>query len=166
MDTQNPYSPPMTDLTKPGQTAELELAGRGSRFGAALVDGIIGLVFLVPMFFVFGGWAMLTSGEMGFMTSLMFGLLGFAFFCVVHGHFLKTSGQTIGKKIVGIKIVDMNGNKPDLVTLLAKRYLSMSLISAIPGIGGLLAIVNILFIFRSDKRCVHDLIAGTQVVVA
>ena len=30
--------------------------------------------------------------------------------------------------------------------------------------GGLFSIVDICFIFRDDRRCIHDLIAGTQVV--
>jgi hypothetical protein len=29
-----------------------------------------------------------------------------------------------------------------------------------------LSIVNVLFIFRSDRRCIHDLVADTRVVEA
>ena len=58
----------------------------------------------------------------------------------------------------------MNGNILTLSTVLLKRYLPMSAVSLIPILGGLLAIIDVLFIFRKDKRCVHDLIAGSKVV--
>ncbi|MEA2700447.1 MAG: hypothetical protein QOI66_4718, partial [Myxococcales bacterium] len=38
------------------------------------------------------------------------------------------------------------------------------IISAIPYLGGLYALVDALFIFRDDRRCIHDLIAGTRVI--
>jgi uncharacterized RDD family membrane protein YckC len=28
----------------------------------------------------------------------------------------------------------------------------------------LLTVIDVLFVFRDDKRCVHDLIAGTKVI--
>jgi uncharacterized RDD family membrane protein YckC len=31
-------------------------------------------------------------------------------------------------------------------------------------LGGLLAVVDVLFVFRRDRRCLHDLVAGTRVV--
>lgn len=55
---------------------------------------------------------------------------------------------------------------PKLVTLLGLRYGVVGLVSLIPGVGGLFSIVDILLIFRADRRCAHDHIAGTKVVVA
>jgi len=60
----------------------------------------------------------------------------------------------------------MAGAKPDFVRLAGMRYGSTQLISLVPVLGGLYVIVDVLFIFRDDRRCIHDLIAGTQVVVA
>jgi uncharacterized RDD family membrane protein YckC len=48
--------------------------------------------------------------------------------------------------------------------LILKRYLPISVVSVIPVVGPLLTLIDILFIFRSDRRCVHDLIADTQVL--
>ncbi len=31
-------------------------------------------------------------------------------------------------------------------------------------LGSILMLTNVLFIFRSDRRCIHDLIADTKVV--
>lgn len=38
------------------------------------------------------------------------------------------------------------------------------LIGAIPFVGFIYGIVDILSIFRSDRRCYHDQLAGTQVI--
>ena len=92
--------------------------------------------------------------------------LGFVFFIAVHGYWLKKNGQTIGKKILGIRIADLEGNVPRFGRLVALRYLPISLVTLIPGLGQLLPLVDVLFIFRSDRRCVHDLIAGTKVLRA
>ena len=40
------------------------------------------------------------------------------------------------------------------------------LIGAIPLVGTVFSLVNICFIFREDRRCIHDLMAGTHVVEA
>jgi uncharacterized RDD family membrane protein YckC len=53
---------------------------------------------------------------------------------------------------------------PTAVKLLGLRYVLVMLVAVIPFIGGLLGVIDFLFIFREDRRCVHDLIAGTKVV--
>ena len=46
------------------------------------------------------------------------------------------------------------------------RMVPMSIVAYIPFVGGLLNLVDILFIFGRDRRCIHDLIADTIVVQA
>ena len=77
---------------------------------------------------------------------------------------LSNYGQTVGKKVLDIKIVGMDGNKLEFLPLIGLRYAPLWIASYVPVVGGILAIVNILFIFRKDRRCIHDHIAGTQVV--
>jgi uncharacterized RDD family membrane protein YckC len=48
--------------------------------------------------------------------------------------------------------------------LLGLRYLPVQLITNVPLAGPVLNLVNVLMIFRGDRRCGHDLIAGTRVV--
>ena len=59
----------------------------------------------------------------------------------------------------------MAGNKPT-VPQLCILYGIMKLVGPIPYIGKFAGFVDILMIFRGDKRCAHDLAAGTQVVTA
>ncbi len=50
--------------------------------------------------------------------------------------------------------------------MLGLRYLPTQVIVAIPVVGALYALVDALFIFGAEQRCLHDLIAGTKVVLA
>lgn len=70
-------------------------------------------------------------------------------------------GQTIGKKLLGIRIVrkDTMENGGFVVNVLKRGFLN-GLLSLIPGY----FLVDSLFIFREDRRCIHDMIAGTIVV--
>jgi uncharacterized RDD family membrane protein YckC len=42
--------------------------------------------------------------------------------------------------------------------------LPMGILGAIPGLGALLSLVNVLMIFGQEQRCLHDLFANTIVV--
>ena len=65
-----------------------------------------------------------------------------------------------------MKIVDLQGNKPEFGKLIGLRYLTTWVIGMVPVLGTIYQLVNVLFIFGNDRRCIHDKIAGTRVVVA
>ena len=58
------------------------------------------------------------------------------------------------------------GNKPEFGKLIALRYLTTHAIALIPFVDFIYWLVNVLFIFGDDRRCIHDRIAGTRVVMA
>ncbi len=103
---------------------------------------------------------------MPFLLIVTSSVLGFIGFLLLNGYFLKTNGQTVGKKLSGIRIADLDGKVPDFAKVVLLRYLPVSLVATIPLVGGYLTVIDVLFIFRSDRRCLHDLIAGTKVVTA
>jgi uncharacterized RDD family membrane protein YckC len=72
-------------------------------------------------------------------------------------------GQTLGKRFVGIRIVmkDTLENGGFVVNVLKRGFLN-GLLSLIPGY----FLVDSLFVFRDDRRCIHDMIAGTVVIQA
>ncbi len=171
MEEQNPYRSPESAITDVAVMGDANLAGRGERFGASLIDGLIMGMIIFPLMFVGGYWtAVMTAASEGHQvdigTMLLWGVIGFAVLVVVQGIPLHASGQTWGKKMLGIKIVDLSGAKPSLGRLLGLRYLPLQVIANIPVVGPLAMIVDPLLIFRDDRRCGHDLIAGTQVVKA
>jgi uncharacterized RDD family membrane protein YckC len=83
----------------------------------------------------------------------------------INGYFLVKSGQTVGKKVMNIRVIqEGNASVPDLSTSYFKRLFITQLVSIIPILGGLYALVDAVMIFSADKRCLHDRIAGTQVI--
>jgi uncharacterized RDD family membrane protein YckC len=94
-------------------------------------------------------------------------LLAFApqlIFFVLHGASLYQRGQTIGKRLMGIAIVTLDNQKPAFFPLIAQRYMSQWLLGMVPLVGPLLRLVDVLLIFRADKRCLHDHFAKTKVI--
>lgn len=85
-------------------------------------------------------------------------------FFVLHGYLLYQYGQTIGKKFMGIAIVTLDNRKPAFFPLIVQRYFSQWLMGMLPFVGLPLRLLDVLVIFRGDKRCLHDLIARTKVV--
>ena len=165
---QNPYEPPKSDLDRAGPGSEYELAGRGARLGAQLIDGLIQAIVILPILFTTDYFAYIEQGNpltLGIILTVV--LSGLAVFLLINGYYLYKDGQTVGKKAVGIRIADLDGNVPHFGKLLGLRYVvPMYVIPQIPLIGGIFGLVNILFIFRTDRRCIHDLMADTRVVVA
>jgi len=73
-----------------------------------------------------------------------------------------TLGQTPGKMMMGIKIVDGNGNPPGFLRgVVARAWVSGFVLGIIP-FGGL-ANIGMAF-YASPPRCIHDHMAGTYVV--
>jgi uncharacterized RDD family membrane protein YckC len=160
---QNPYQAP-TAVVSDMAMDDAALAGRGARLGAAFIDGIIMLCLVLPVMFATGYFAAARAGTVGIGTLLGYATLGFVIFVIVQGHPLKSTAQTWGKRVVGIRIVHLDGTQPTIGTLLFKRYLPIQAVGIVPVLGSIAQIVDTLMIFRSDKRCGHDLIAGTKVV--
>lgn len=168
MNNDNPFRAPSASVADIPENGGLELAGRGHRFGAAMIDGLIAMLLGLPIAYAVGiiGMANFMKGQSGhsFMMSLEMGVLGFVIFILTQGYFLQKNGQTIGKKIVGIRIVDLDEKNPGIGTLLGRRYAPIFIAQIVPTIGPFLGMIDPMFIFRRDRRCIHDLIASTKVV--
>jgi uncharacterized RDD family membrane protein YckC len=125
---------------------------------AASIDGF---VFLGMYLFIFARAGLGSSDAAASVTSGL-ALLYFLAISVIQLWLLTASGQTIGKKAMGIRIVkvDTEQNGGFVPNVLLRTILN-ALISLIP----FYSLVDILFIFN-DRRCLHDKIAGTKVVRA
>lgn len=163
MEQTNPYSAPAASLADaPAVPGTLVDASRWARLGAALIDGIIAFAVLGPLMYVTGGFVR----NLPFATLLAYHALGFVLYVALHGVFLKRNGQTIGKKLVGIRIVGLDDRNPGLAAIILRRQLPIAAMTVIPYAGRLVGVVDALFIFRANRRCLHDLIGGTRVVNA
>lgn len=71
------------------------------------------------------------------------------------------SGFTVGKRIAGIRIVKVNGEKLGFGTMLLRTLVGALVYIVTLGIG---VIVSAFMVgMRKDKRAIHDFIAGTYV---
>ncbi|HYM35178.1 MAG TPA: RDD family protein [Steroidobacteraceae bacterium] len=168
MTQENPYQPPKAEVADVQSDDEIELASRWARLGAAIIDGLLMSAIILPIIFSTGYWQNAMSGiRPPFATQLGYALIGLVAYLVLNGYLLHSSGQTIGKRVAGTRIVSVDENRVlPLWKIITLRQLPISAVSQIPVVGPLSTIVDMLFVFRGDKRCIHDLIAGTHVIRA
>lgn len=165
-----------------GVGAGQQMADRGVRLLAVLVDSGMALVAMLPAMSLILEMIKLEAaakqgGEeadlqvAGIMESMNYtgpiiaGVLLLALM-IANLYFLTTRGQTLGKMVCKIKIVDLAGQNPGFVKAVLLRAVVPGIIGAVPLLGSIFSLVDPLFIFREDRRCIHDLIAGTKVVTA
>jgi len=164
----NPYQAPVQSVDPiPVGSNAMRLADLGKRFLGALIDGLVGLVLAGP------GYVLMLVGQTGdpdqpgalFFVGLLMLVLGSLAILAAQIYLLFTRSQTIGKYVMKTQIVDFQtGQRADFVHAFVLRLFVNGLIGAIPCIGLIYAIVDICFIFREDRRCIHDMLASTVVV--
>lgn len=169
----------------------LKLASPWSRIGATLIDNVISYVMFVIVSLPFGVANTLiqlgSSGNEDFSnltdlqslanvgTNLVAGLLSIVAWIVV---FIVVPiyvwrGQTLGKKLLNIKIVKLSGEQVEQADIL-KRYsipLVLNSFALVPFLCifacvlPIIALVNLFMLFSDEKRqTLLDKIAGTLVV--
>ena len=159
----NRFAPPRTDVLDAPVDGSLELASRGSRFGASFVDGLIQVAITFgAMYLVYGNFNTANS----IRQKLLFATLGFIIYVVLQGWLLAKHGQTIGKRWLGLRIVRPDGGRISLGRVLTLRVLPITLLSQIPYVGPFIGLGDCLMIFGSDRRTLHDRIADTIVATA
>lgn len=165
----DPYAPPSAQVAAPVYAvgAQAPLADRGSRLGAQLLNGLT----ILPGALLCGFGAAFVENETGSLTSVgilcvVLGVICLVALLVVNLRLLGRQGQSLGKKWAKVRIVRTDGSPASLGRLIGLRYIVNAIPGAIPLIGGFYGLVDSLFIFRGDRRCIHDLIADTKVVVA
>ncbi|GHV54463.1 hypothetical protein FACS1894216_14530 [Synergistales bacterium] len=157
----------------PGSIPESMLADRFQRFAARVIDGLVLSITMTIFAFVFGlsagvfassGWAILAI----LMSVSFIGCItvGYIAYLALNIYFLYRNGQTVGKKLMGIKIVSKDGGRASLPGIIFLRMLGMFILEIIPLIGWSIFFINLFFIFRSDRRMIHDFLAGTVVIKA
>jgi uncharacterized RDD family membrane protein YckC len=165
----NPYRAPEAVLVAHGPADDVfgqPLASRGARLGAYLLDNLFALPAILPILIALPFIEPQSENPAPMIAGcavagvLIIGLL------VANLYFLARDGQTLGKKAVSVRIVRLNGERVSLGRILVLRYIVPGLLGAIPFLGYVFSLLNYLLIFREDRRCLHDHIADTKVVMA
>ena len=147
-------------------TVELALASRSRRAFAALIDFVLVPLVAILIMLVTGvleharDW---TESAMPFARMLG---LGLASYLLLNGWLLGTRGQTAGKAIMGIAIVSTaTGAKAPLWKLLLIRFWFFPALYLIfSPYTTIVPLVDQIFIFGKQRRCLHDLVCGSSVV--
>ena len=152
-----PPSPALGGAFGGGPEVELDYAGIGVRLAAFFIDLMVTFVLVSVLALVLGlsGPEFFTQGEgvtvldyLGYVLPLAYAVL-----------FIGLRGQTIGKMVVGVKVIREDGSLPGLGSA-ALRETFGKLISGVALLLGYIWIG-----FDSKKQGWHDKIAGTVVVV-
>jgi uncharacterized RDD family membrane protein YckC len=148
---------------------ELDMAGRGARLGAAIIDGfVIGIPMMI--IFVVAGFGIAGSGLTAdgktvsipiWFTLIQYGL-PLILTVVYEGWMLSTfNGKSLGKMALGIRVV-----APDGSPLTSGQAWGRGLARALMNLTQILGLVDPLFIFSKARTTLHDRIAKTRVVRA
>ena len=179
--TENPYTSPQTTPQEfSTQTApqHIELASRWARLGAAIIDGLIMMLVFLPLLALVMGvlfasssqgstdfFSNISSAQNSVSANIVSAVMGIGVYVAINGYFLIKTGQSVGKKALGIQIVSRETYQLlSFGKVVGIRYILTVLLSQIPFLGGLFGLVDTLFIFSAEKRCIHDLMAGTIVI--
>ena len=149
------------------QPVDERLAGRGRRLVATLIDMLLvpALTVLLVMITAVMEHAEAYRNSMWMLNVF---LLAVVSYLILNGYWLLTRGQTVGKRVMGVAIVaTVSGKRAAFWKLVCIRALFFPLLFVvISPVLALLPIIDQGFVFRKNRRCVHDLAAGTSVVRA
>ncbi len=144
------YREYQSDDLPPSQPAS-ELASHGSRLAAYIIDLLI---------FVISGLITVLAIITESLGPMLAGIVVFIVILIIQMVLQGTRGQTIGKILMKIRIVDWRtGEHPGWMRLVLLRGIFHW------GLSGSLIywLVDSLFIFREDRRTIHDLYSETRV---
>ena len=187
--TFNPYEAPKTEFTEgPFVPDEIELATIFQRILARVIDHlilnlvavVIVLIFILVVFLSLGSEEAINRldevMDQDSLNVFKFNLLDpsvwgsiiliHVIFLVLHGFLLLRYGQTIGKRLLKIAIVDADTyEKVPLPRLFLLRYLIWDIPALFIGVvNWIIRIVDLAFGLKDDRRTLHDLTANTIVI--
>ena len=161
----------------------VELAGIGARTGAAMLNAFLYFLSIMPGSVMMsrglleknpqlakGGIPRLEDLDLTAITEGMVwvwaGLLGVV---LVQALLLTLRGQNLGKLLVGARVVRAETGAPagfirGVLLRFALPVTLIFLLNVLFPLGLIFLLIDYFFMFRADRRCLHDLIAGTKVV--
>jgi len=146
-----------------GPHSDYEFAGLGPRFVALVVDFIVFCIFFFPVTKLVKGTWLMTPGDHDWVSGwfvtdplcVVFLFVMLLYFVVLEG----LIGATLGKMVVGIRVVGTDGSRTGIGRSVVRNLLRM--IDGLPALN----ILGVIFILRSPERArFGDRVAGTRVV--
>lgn len=165
----DPYAPPTVPVGAPVFQAgpEAPLASPWPRLGAQILNGVV----LIPAIICFSIAMSTADPDTETLTGVGIALLAVALIyaiviIVLNIKLLAREGQSLGKKWMKLRVVRRDGSRATLGRLIGLRYFVNSLLGSVPLLGPVYTLVDWLFVFREDRRTIHDMFSDTKVVEA
>ena len=153
----------VTIVTPANVEVVYRLAGAGSRFGAFLIDTIIQILFIIIFAWItisVSGGLFLQEGFGQGISGTAIAILLIGFFIIYFGYFIFfehiMNGQTIGKRILGLRVIQENGEPANFFQILIRGFLRSSVDSLYIGI--------FIILFSKKHKRLGDMAAGTIVI--
>ncbi|MBA4496374.1 RDD family protein [Paenactinomyces guangxiensis] len=138
-------------------------AGIGTRALAKLIDFFCIGIAIFPLGIIGMMIASIAETTQGQISSVVTAILIFLASAIPLAYFVFTEywmkGQTIGKRVMGLRVIQDNGKNPSFFSVFLRNLLQLA--DLLPGLYLLGMIV--IFIHRQEKR-LGDLVAGTLVI--
>jgi uncharacterized RDD family membrane protein YckC len=161
-----------------------DLASCGARTGAALINAFIYLISTIPGGVVMsrklleqqpelakGGFPRFDKLDMvPLMEAVAWVWAGIFAAVLLQGLLIAVRRQNLGKLICGGRVVRASDGQPASLVqaVLLRFFLPVAIVILLHVftlvLGVVFLVVDYCFMFREDRRCLHDLIAGTKVV--
>lgn len=150
----NPYAPPTAD-GQPGFSPYASIEGddayidatTGQRFGTYIIDVICFMVASGVIGFIFGIAGMAGIFEDPILSRLFGGGIFIGYYVILEA----TTGKTIGKMLVGTKVIREDGGKPSAAQIIGRSFCRMIPFEPFSAFG-------------SSSQMWHDRFSGTRVI--
>lgn len=149
---------------KSSQRGQLHYAGLGVRFAALVIDFfILSAIFFPVTRLAKGIWIMSGSDHLWGYGWLITDPLCLIFLVVIVLYFILLEGAlgaTIGKKLLGLQVVQVDGTRPGLKQAVIRNLLRI--VDSLPALN----ILGVALILTSpEKARFGDRVAGTRVII-
>jgi uncharacterized RDD family membrane protein YckC len=170
----NPYAPPSADndalAAEAADSSQLLRATRSQRWWAAFIDNLLYAPLLGVGMFVASSLGYNVEADKGTWMLVVYAC--FLPLAIYQWALIAKTGQSLGKRWTKIKIFKQDGTEVDFLSGVVLRNWIVLGIPVLLGIlapeadrlGNLISTVDAVCIFGAAHRCLHDYIAGTQVL--
>lgn len=152
---------------------ECHLALPYKRLNARLID--YGMLFVFDRLAIHVLRSLPATADLSYLY-LVGNVFSMVIFLLINYRFFTHDGQSIGKRILGIKMVTLDNKMPSIWRSFILRELALIAIvqlleipirhyySPLEKSVAFVILLDCFFILRPGRRCIHDFLAGTQVV--
>lgn len=141
-------------------TLEYETASVGERIAATLIDSVVVLGWIILWVLVLFGWLDLDKGDFSSLSAIL--LMSAAILPTFLYHLLSEAlfqGQSIGKRLMKVRVISLNGAPPRFTQYLLRWVLRLVDVSMLYGVVAMACILG-----GGRGQRLGDMAAGTAVV--